>query len=124
MELSENEFNKKALELFNNSETLNDNWKINEKNEKFYLTKKKTISVKSKSTRQKTLFSNETSQQPPAENLSDNDDDPSVATVNERDALILIEYHVLFHPSFQVPVLYFNAYSGKRNVNKKRRDAN
>lgn len=108
MNFSEEEFNKKALELFNISEVLNDNWKINEKDQKFYLSKTKTLSVKSKS-----------SQRPPADLLDDNDDDPSVAMVKMRDSLILIEYHVLFHPSYQVPVLYFNAHSGEPNANKK-----
>lgn len=98
LEFHEDEFNKKALEMFNMSEMLNDNWKINEKGQKFYLTKKKTISLKSK-------------EQPPAGQIND-DDDPSVATQAPQD-LISIEYHVLFHPSYQIPVLYFNAYSGK-----------
>lgn len=94
----EDEFNKKALELHKVSEILNDNWKISETNQKFYLSKKQTISIKS------------TRQKPPAHHHDD--DDPSVAEVDQED-LIAIEYHVLFHPSYQVPCLYFNAYSGK-----------
>lgn len=96
LEFHELQFNKKALELFNISEAMNDTWKINEKNEKFYLSKKKMISVES--------------HQPP-----DDDevyrDDPSVAVPKDRDDSFSIEYHVLFHPSYQVPVLYFNAYN-------------
>lgn len=98
MDFCEEEFNKKALELFNISELLNDNWKITEKNEKFYLTKQQKISVKSK---QNTVVENVT-------------DDPSVAA-NVREEIMSIEYHVLFHPSYQVPVLFFNARSGEKN---------
>lgn len=97
LEFHELQFNNNALELFNISEAMNDTWKINEKNEKIYLSKKKTISVESQ-------------QQPP-----DDDelcrDDPSVAVPKDRDDSFSMEYHVLFHPSYQVPVLYFNAYN-------------
>lgn len=98
-DFNESEFNEKALELLKISEQLNDNWKINEKNEKFYLSKKKTISVS------KTIE--------PPEDCNEYNYDPALAHTI-RDDLISIEYHVLFHPSFQVPALYFNAYSGKR----------
>lgn len=94
VDFSEEEFNKKALELFKLSEILNDNWTINEKNEKFYLTKKQTISVKSQ------------------QEVVENNDDPSAAPQDTRN-LISIEYHVLFHPSYQVPVLCFSAHSGE-----------
>jgi Autophagocytosis associated protein, active-site domain len=98
----EDEFNKKALELFNMSEILSDNWKITEKNEKFYLSKKQTVSVKSK---KNTMIQSE-------------NEDPSVAP-QETETLVSIEYHVLFHPSYQVPVLYFNVHSGEKNVEAK-----
>lgn len=98
MDLHEDHFNNKALELFKISETLNDNWKISEKDEKFLLTKKKTISIKR--------------DQPPVIDDTGNDD-PAVAKQNTCDDVISIEYHVLYHPSYQVPVLYFNAYAGK-----------
>lgn len=89
----EDEFNKKALELFNMSEVLNDNWQINEKSGKFYLRKKQNISVKLKPV------------------LCDEDGDKSTLH-NVTSEVISIEYHVLFHPSYQIPVLFFNAHSG------------
>lgn len=98
MNLCEHEFNKKALELIKISESLHDSWKINEKDEKFFLSKKKTISIKS--------------MQPTD---TDSNDDPAVVIQELFDHVIPVEYHVLFHPSYQVPVLYFNAYSGKRD---------
>lgn len=100
MDFCEEEFNKKALELFNISELLNDNWKINEKNEKFYLTKQQKISVKSKQ-----------------ETVVENVEDPSVAVNNPKE-IISIEYHILFHPSYQVPVLFFDARSGEEQLQK------
>lgn len=92
-DFSEVEFNKKALELFNISEICDDNFAINEANGKIYLSKKQVISLRSV--------------HEPAV-----DDDPSVALRGCHDELISIEYHVLFHPSYQVPALFFNAYSG------------
>lgn len=97
-DFSEDQFNKKARELIEVSEILNDNWKINEKHEKIYLSKKQTISRKSQ-------------QLPPAD-----DDDPSVVHHLVQDDIIAIEYHVLFHPSYQVPVLYFTAFSGESQI--------
>lgn len=104
MEFSEAEFNKKAIELYKISELLNDNWRINEKNEKIYLTKRKTVVLK-----------NSPSQQPPDDVDPIENElslDPSVATTVDDDNLVSIDYHVLFHPSFQTPALYFNAYLG------------
>lgn len=98
VEFCEVEFNKKAIDFINMSEILSDNWKINEKDEKFYLSKKQTILLKSQ---QKAVV------------LSD-DDDPAAAPQDTRN-LISMEYHVLFHPSYQVPALYFNAHSGKKS---------
>ena len=98
IDFHEDEFNKKALELFNISKILNDTWTINEKDQKFYLSKKKIISVKC--------------EQPLAIDDTD-DDDPAVVKQTIHDDLFSIEYHVLFHPSYQIPVLYFNAYSGE-----------
>lgn len=91
----ETEFNKKALELFNISEICNDNFNINEKDEKIYLSKKQVISLRSKRIVQ----------------VEDNSD-PSIAQCGSSDDLISIEYHILFHPSYQVPALFFNAYKG------------
>ncbi|CRL02984.1 CLUMA_CG016158, isoform A [Clunio marinus] len=91
VDFSEEEFNNKALEFFNVSKLLNDNWNINHKNDKYYLTKKQFISLKSEY----------------SQSYEDDCSDPSAVQSNE---IINIEYHVLFHPSYQVPVLYFNAY--------------
>jgi hypothetical protein len=99
----ETEFNKKARELFHISEKLNDNWNINEKDQKIYLSKKQTISLA-------------TSQKKPPASTHDDDGDPSVVQATEQDDLFAVEYHVLFHPSYQVPALYFNAYSGDKNL--------
>lgn len=96
-DIHEDEFNKKVQELLKASEELNDNWILNEKNGKFYLSKRKIISLRS-------------SLQTPS--ADDDIDDPSVAMRSAREDLFSIEYHVLFHPSYQVPVLYFNAYTG------------
>lgn len=90
----ETEFNKKALELFNISEICHDNIKINERDGKFYLSKNQIISVKSMRI-----------------DVEDNSD-PSIAQCGKDDELISIEYHILFHPSYQVPALFFNAYKG------------
>lgn len=107
MEFNETEFNEKAKEFVKISDILNDNWRINEKNEKFYLAKKKSI-----------VLISSRSQQPLDVDVMANED-PSVAIVDTRGDLVSIEYHVLFHPSYQVPALYFNAYSGShRNPHK------
>jgi Autophagocytosis associated protein, active-site domain len=92
---TEDDFNKKILEFFNISQTLNDNWKIFEKNEKFYLSKKQLINVKRN-----------------VEQINDCSDS-SVAIQHTNDEILSIEYHILFHPSYQVPALYFNCYTGK-----------
>lgn len=92
----ETEFNKKALELFNISEICHDNFNINEKDGKFYLSKKQIISLKSRKVAQ-----------------AEDNSDPSIAQCGSGDELISIEYHVLFHPSYQVPALFFNAYKGE-----------
>lgn len=100
LDFSEEEFNRKALEFFNISEALSDNWKLNEKSEKIYLTKRKTITTIK-------------TERPPAIETADYDADPSVSTHNSNEDLISVEYHVLFHPSYQVPALFFNAHSGR-----------
>lgn len=104
VEFCEDEFNKKALELFNISEVLSDNWKINEKNGKIFITKQQKLTIKSK---QSVV-------------VEEAEDDPSAAAQIPQK-LISIEYHVLFHPSYQVPVLYFNAHSGEKQSSLKKK---
>lgn len=99
MSFSEEQFNEKAQELVKISETLNDNWIIIEKESKIYLTRKEKISVKQK---QQDLENDE------------NKDDSAANQVQEE--IYTIEYHVVFHPNYQVPVLYFNAYRGNYNL--------
>lgn len=101
MDLSfcEEDFNKNALEIFNMSEILNDNWIINEKNGKFYLKKSQMIRCNKQQQQQHHLE-------------LESDNDPSM-TKGSDEEIICIEYHALFHPSYQVPALYFNAYSGE-----------
>lgn len=94
-EFSEEQFNRKAHDLVEMSDKLSDNWRLNEKSGKLYLSKRQIVALKAP--------------RPPAIDT----DDPSVATNNHYEDLVSIEYHVLFHPSYQVPVLYFNARSGK-----------
>lgn len=95
----ESSFNQKARELHTVSEKLNDNWEIHEIREKLYLSKRTTIAIRSE---QRLL-------EPDVEPVDS--EDVSVAPCNASEVLS-IEYHVLFHPSYQVPVLYFNAYTG------------
>lgn len=45
------------------------------------------------------------------------DDDKSAATVSKSLGVISIDYHVLFHPSYQVPTLFFIAHTGKLSIN-------
>lgn len=95
----ESTFNQKARELHNLSEKLNDNWEIHEIREKLYLSKRTLIEIK-------------TELQPPEPvDESVDSEDVSAVPLNASEVLS-IEYHVLFHPSYQVPVLYFNAYTG------------
>jgi hypothetical protein len=92
---SEEDFNKNIMEIFNMSEILNDNFKIHQKNKKFYLSKSQKISMK------KELEKND-----------ENNEDKSVAGCNNEE-ILSVEYHVLFHPSYQVPCMFFNAYCGE-----------
>lgn len=78
----EEEFNKKALDLYNISEIIGDDWILNEKESKIYLTKKRKLTISNKS-------------------CKDDQDEEDILT---------IEYHVLFHNSYQIPALYFIAY--------------
>lgn len=99
----EDSFNQKARELYILSEKLHDNWEIHETREKLYLSKRTMISIESE-------------QQPLEADLELlNGDDVSAAPCNQSE-VFRIEYHVLFHPSYQVPVLYFNAYTGDVSV--------
>lgn len=77
----EEEFNKKALDLYNISEIIGDDWILNEKESKMYLTKKRKLTINRKSCKD-----------------------------SEDKDILTIEYHVLFHSSYQIPALYFNAY--------------
>lgn len=36
--------------------------------------------------------------------------DPSIAQERPTDAYLSVSYHIVFSPSYQVPVLYFNAF--------------
>jgi len=104
MSMVEDDFNKCLVELYNISEVVGDDWKLNEKHQKFYLSKKQTI-VLSKSNA----------------NVDDDEDvneDPAAAAVKCHDNdVISMEYHVLHHPSYQVPSLMFLAhYSGEFNL--------
>jgi hypothetical protein len=103
VEFSEEEFNEKALEIVKMSELLNDNWKINEKLGKIFLTKQQKIVVESQQ-----------------EVVEEVENDPCVASQIPHK-LISIEYHVLFHPSYQVPVLYFHAHSGGNSTGRNSR---
>lgn len=98
--IDENSFNKKARELHKISEKLNDNWEINEKSEKLYLSKRILVVIKNE-------------QKPPELDVEAVDCEDIAAAPSNASEVISIEYHVLFHPSYQVPVLYFNAYSGE-----------
>lgn len=93
---SEEDFNKNIMEIFNMSEILHDNFKIHEKNEKFYLTKLEKIKIK-KELHEKCEIN----------------EDKSVADCDNEE-ILSVEYHVLFHPSYQVPTLFFNAYTGEK----------
>lgn len=97
--IDENSFNQKARELHNLSEKLNDNWEIHESREKLYLSKRTVISIESEQ------------RLPEADIELVDGEDISAAPCNQCE-VFRVEYHVLFHPSFQVPVLYFNAYTG------------
>lgn len=97
--IDEDSFNQKARELYNLSEKLNDNWEIHEIREKLFLKKRTVISIESK----------QRPSEPDTE--SPDSDDISAVPCNESEVLS-VEYHVLFHPSYQVPVLFFNAYTG------------
>lgn len=94
LNFSEEDFNKNIMEIFNMSEILHDNFKINEKDQKFYLTKNQKISLKKE-----------------LNEKCESDEDKSAADC-WNDEILSVEYHVLFHPSYQVPTLYFNAYLG------------
>lgn len=98
--IDESSFNEKARELHEISKKLNDNWEINEKSEKLYLSKRTLV-----------LIENE--QKPPELDVEAVDCKDIAAAPSNASEVISIEYHVLFHPSYQVPVLYFNAYSGE-----------
>lgn len=90
---TEEEFNKNIMEIFNISELLHDTFKINEKSEKFFLSKRARISIKNN-------FD---------ETLKE---DKSIAPCGSGEEILTVDYHVLFHPSYQVPTIYFNAYTG------------
>lgn len=112
----EEEFNKNILDIFNMSELLHDNFKIHEKNQKFYLSKRDKIFIKNNDADQSssdtnTLHSSEAMSNDVLDELFK---DP--ASVEHDTAisksLISIEHHVVLHPSYQVPTLYFLAHTG------------
>lgn len=86
----ETQFNRKARDFHAVSEKLNDGWSLNEKGGKIFLVKKKTISLKRKFKPEK---------------LEDK------AEAQLDDQIYSIEYHLLFHPSYQIPVFYFKCFS-------------
>ncbi|KAL7049264.1 hypothetical protein ACKWTF_003647 [Chironomus riparius] len=97
LNFNENDFNEKAKEFREISEKLNDTWELNEKMGKIYLVKKQKISIQNKK-EQEVEFGEIVI-----------DDASAVNSIPET--IYSIEYHVVFHPSYQVPVLYFNAHS-------------
>lgn len=105
----EEDFNKNILDIVNMSEILHDNFKIHEKNEKFYLSKRQKVFLK------KIKSSEEMSQDDLEILFNDSEEDvehdKSAATSKSLD-VISIEYHVVFHPTYQVPTLYFIAHTG------------
>lgn len=96
-------FNQKAQELINISTKVNDTWKLIEKESIIYLTKKDKIIIR-----------NEHNSDDDGENILY--EDKSAIISNDED-IILIEYHVLFHPNYQVPCLCFNAYKNDKLIN-------
>lgn len=116
----EEDFNKNILEIFNMSEILHDNFKIHEKNSKFYLSKIEKVNLN------KNIINNDNCDDINIMNdLGDNNSDieefmcesvdqnvDKAMIQNSSDQIISIEYHVLYHPNYQVPALYFNAYTG------------
>lgn len=99
LNFNEDSFNEKAKEFKKISEELHDTWELNEKMGKIYLTKKQKISIQNK-------------QEQEVEFVELENEDPSVFN-SIPEIIYSIEYHVVFHPSYQVPVLYFNAHNGK-----------
>ncbi|XP_070497426.1 ubiquitin-like-conjugating enzyme ATG10 [Chironomus tepperi] len=97
LNFDEDSFNERAKEFKKISDELNDTWEINEKMGKIYLTKKQKISIQNKK-----------EQDSEFEEINNED----ISAVNSTpETIYSIEYHVVFHPSYQVPVLYFNAHS-------------
>lgn len=113
----EEDFNKNILDIVNMSEILHDNFKIHEKNGKFYLSKREKMFIKKKD-----VTSNENLIKLSEDNVieelfqdPENVEHDKSATTSEPLDAISIEYHVLFHPSYQVPALYFIAHTGNIN---------
>lgn len=101
MEFSEEEFNKKATEFLELSEKLHDNWRKFEKDEKIYLVKNQKIQ------KPKTNF--KVSQNSPLDCGQVDNEDPSCSAAGNVDSEILTaEYHLVYHLSYQVPVIFFN----------------
>ena len=102
----EEDFNKNILDIVNMSEILHDNFKIHEKNEKFYLSK---VFIKKVN---KLRNSEEDDLEEVFKDPDDVEYDKSAAISKSLD-VISIEYHVVFHPTYQTPALYFIAHTGK-----------
>jgi hypothetical protein len=95
---TQEQFNEKALALLKLSEKLNDTWRIEQKEGAMFLIKNDKFTMEGEAAAA-------------AEEEDDMEMDPS-SSVQAHGQLISIEYHVLLHPSYQVPTLFFNAYKG------------
>ena len=87
---SEDEFDMKAMEFYDLSIKINDPWIRNEINSKIFYSKSGKIIKHS-------------------ETIANFDNDPSALSEILRE-IYSVEYHLTYHNSFQVPVLYFNIY--------------
>lgn len=107
LEITEEEFDKKALEFHNLSIKVNDNWEKVEKSDKIYYTKKMKVRRK----KRPILEAPENLEDFEVECIGLNDDPGSSECSSYESEILSAEFHLLFHISFQVPVIYFNIYN-------------
>ncbi|KAG5678454.1 hypothetical protein PVAND_008126 [Polypedilum vanderplanki] len=91
---TQEQFNVKALEFLEMSEKVHDTWQKEEKENTLFLVKNYKFTFKK-------------------EPLNDADDICAIQMLSE---VFLIEYHVLLHPSYKVPTIYFNAYKNDKLI--------
>ena len=116
--LSEEQFSSQCKTLVELSDKLGDGWELRYDQQDTYIVKKCKVSATFRDAINQHSSSTPTTEEPSSSIGSDSEEEDLVSLAEEDPSslpilsasLLTFEYHVIYSPAYQVPVLYFNAW--------------